>query len=77
MLRNLFTRRDSAPTLIQSPDVASNSGAPSAPAVDYATLGPMAIPQAGPAATRLISGSGALSPVVRAAAERICGNPVV
>jgi hypothetical protein len=73
MLKNLFTRRDAAPALMQSPDVATTSSAPSA---DYATLGPMAIPQAGPAATRYVSGSSSLSPVVRAAAERIVGHPI-
>jgi hypothetical protein len=75
MLKNLFTRRDSAPTLMQSPHVASNAPAASE-APEFATLGPMAIPQAGPAATRYVSAPSSLSPVVRAAAERITGHPV-
>lgn len=75
MLRNLFARREDSPTLMQSPDVVTTSRTPSAPATEYATLGAIAIPQAGPAATRLVSAPGSLSPVVRAAAARITGHP--
>ena len=54
------------------------SPARAAPAAsqEYATLGAYVIPQAGPAASRLGSAPSSLSPVVRAAAQRITGSPL-
>lgn len=75
MLRNLFGRREDAPKLMQSPDAMTSSRAP-APSQEYATLGAYVVPQAGPAASRLASAPGSLSPVVRAAAQRITGSPL-
>ncbi|MBW3652217.1 MAG: hypothetical protein KY433_01225 [Actinobacteria bacterium] len=73
MLRNLFARREDARTVMQSPDATTSSRAP---AQEYASLGPYYVAQAGPAATRLGSAPRELSPIVRAAATRITGNPV-
>jgi hypothetical protein len=73
MLRNLFSRHDAAQTPLQSPDATASSRAQ---AQDWAVLGTIAIPQAGPAATRYVTPAGSLSPVARAAVARITGNPI-
>ncbi|MFP5363366.1 MAG: hypothetical protein ACLGI5_11635 [Thermoleophilia bacterium] len=75
MLSNLFGRRGYAAEPMQSPDATTSSRAP-APSQEYATLGAYVIPQAGPAASRLGSPPSSLSPVVRAAAQRIAGSPL-
>ena len=64
MLKNLFHRRENAPAVMQSPDTGTNSRSQSAPAVEYAGLGSN------------VSAPRTLSPVVRAAAERITGQPI-
>ena len=74
MLRNLFHRHEDAHTLLQSTDATTSSRAQ---AQEWATLGTLAIPQAGPAATRYVSPAGTLSPTVRRAVERITANPIV
>lgn len=71
-LRSLFRREDSR-TVMHSPDTLTSSRAP---APDYATLGPIAVAQAGPAASRIASAPDHLSPVVRNAAARISGTPI-
>ena len=76
MLRNLFSRHEDSQTLLQSTDATSSSAA-QAQAQEWATLGSIAIPQAGPAAQRYVTPAGSLSPVARRAVERITGNPVV
>lgn len=76
MLRNLFARHEDSHTLLQSPDATSSSRA-QAQAQEWATLGPIVVPQAGPAATRYVTPAGPLSPVAKAAVARITGNPVV
>jgi hypothetical protein len=73
MLRNLFARHEDSHTLLQTPDA---TGSSRAQAQEWATLGPIAIPQAGPAAVRYVSPTGSLSPTARAAVARITGNPV-
>ena len=73
MLRNLFSRHEAAQAPLQSPDATAGSRAQ---AQEWATLGTMAIPQAGPAAVRYVSPTGALSPTARSAISRITGNPV-
>lgn len=73
MLRNLFSRHEDSQTLLQSPDATSSSRAQ---AQDWATLGTIAVPQAGPAAQRYVTPAGSLSPVARRAVERITGDPV-
>jgi hypothetical protein len=73
MLRNLFARHENSHTLLQTPDATASSRAQ---AQEWATLGPIAIPQAGPAAMRYLSPADSLSPVTRAAVARITGNPV-
>ena len=73
MLKNLFSRHGDAHTVMESPDVATTSRAPS---VEYASLSRMAVAQAGPAARHYVSAPSELSPIVRAAAERITGHPV-
>lgn len=73
MLRNLFHRHEDSHTLLQSTDATTSSRAQ---AQEWATLGTVAIPQAGPAATRYVSPAGALSPTARRAIERITGNPI-
>jgi hypothetical protein len=74
MLKNLVHRHENSRTLMESPDATTSSAAA---AVEYAQLGPIAVAQAGPAARRLMSPSGTLSPVAHAAVARITGNPVV
>lgn len=77
MLRNLFARHEDSHTLLQSTDATTSSRAQAqAQAQDWATLGAIAIPQAGPAAQRYVTAAGCLSPVARRAVERITGNPV-
>lgn len=73
MLRNLFTRHQNATTFMERPDSTFAAGAP---AQEWATLGTIAVPQAGPAAARYISPTGSLSPVARTAVERIVGHPI-
>lgn len=73
MLRNLFHRHEDSHTLLQSTDATTSSAAQ---AQDWASLGTIAIPQAGPAATRYVSPTGVLSPTARRAVERITGNPI-
>jgi hypothetical protein len=73
MLRNLFHRHEDSHTLLQSTDATTSS---QAQAQEWATLGSIAIPQAGPAAVRYVSPSGSLSPTARRAVERITGNPI-
>lgn len=73
MLKSLFARHGDSHTVMQGPDVATTSRAPSA---EYASSARVAVPQAGPAATRYVPAPSELSPVVRAAAERITGHPV-
>lgn len=75
MLRNLFARHEDSHTLLQSTDAITSSRA-QAQAQGWATLGAIAIPQAGPAAQRYVTAAGCLSPVARRAVERITGNPV-
>ena len=77
MLRNLFHRHEDSHTLLQSTDATTSSRAQAAQAQEWATLGSIAIPQAGPAAQRYITAAGSLSPVARRAVERITANPVV
>ena len=77
MLRNLFHRHEDSHTLLQSTDATTSSRAQAAQAQEWATLGAIAIPQAGPAATRYVSPTGVLSPTARRAVERIAGNPIV
>lgn len=76
MLKNPFSRREDAQTLLQSTDATSSSPA-HAQAQEWATLGPIVVPQAGLAAQRYVSPAGSLSPVARRAVERITGNPVI
>ena len=73
MLRNLFARHEDSHTLLQTPDATASSRSQ---VQDWATLGSIAIPQAGPAATRYLTPADSLSPVARAAVARITGNPV-
>lgn len=75
MLKNLFSRREDSPELLQSTDATSSSRA-QAQAHEWATLGPVAVLQAGPAAQRYVSPAGSRSPVARRAVERITSNPV-
>ena len=75
MLRSLFHRHEDSHTLLQSTDATTSSRA-QAQAQEWATLGSIAIPQAGPAAQRYITPAGALSPTARRAVERITGNPL-
>ena len=76
MLRNLFARHEDSHTLLQSPDATQSSRA-QAQAQEWARLGQIAVPQAGPAATRYMMPGRSLSPVAKAAVARITGNPVV
>lgn len=76
MLTSPFARRTNSPTVMRSPDPAPAATAPAA-AEQYATLGPMRTLQFGPGASPFASATGSLSPVVRAAAERISNTPVV
>jgi hypothetical protein len=73
MLRNLFSRHEAAQAPLQSPDATTSSRA-QAQAQEWATLGTIAIPQAGPAAVRYVSPTGTLSPTAQAAVARITGN---
>lgn len=73
MLKSLFSRHGDSHTVMESPDVATTSRAPS---VEYASFSRMAVPQGGPTAQRYVSAPSELSPIVRAAAERITGHPV-
>lgn len=73
MLKSLFSRHGDSHAVLESPDVATTSRAPAA---EYASFSRMAVPQAGPAARHYVSAPSELSPVVRAAAERITGHPV-
>ena len=74
MLRNLLHRHEDSHTLLQSPDATQSSRAQ---AQEWARLGTIAVPQAGPAATRYMMPARSLSPVAKAAVARITGNPVV
>jgi hypothetical protein len=74
MLRNLLHRHEDSHTLLQSTDATTSSAAQ---AQEWAALGTIAIPGAGPAAQRYVTPAGALSPVARKAVERITGNPIV
>ena len=73
MRKKLFGgHADAAAAVHQRQDASASS-----PALqEYATFASMAIPQAGPAATRYVSAPSSLSPVARAAAARITGNPI-
>lgn len=73
MLRNLLHRHQDSRTVPQSTDATTSSRAQ---AQDWATLGAIAVPQAGPAAQRYVTPAGSLSPVARKAVERITGNPI-
>jgi hypothetical protein len=72
-LRSLFARHDDSPTLLQSPESTTTSRAPSEA---YAQLGPIAALQYGRGASPTLSAPGSLSPVIRAAAERITSTPI-
>lgn len=74
MLTSLFARHEDSHTLTQSPETTTSTHAPSR---EYAQLGPIATLQYGRGAAPIMHAPGALSPVVRAAAERIMSRPAM
>jgi hypothetical protein len=72
-LRSLLARDEDSRTLPQSPESTTTSRAPSE---EVARLGPIAALQYGRGASPTLSAPTSLSPVIRAAAERITSTPI-